>query len=101
MNAYFLDNRLHDRFVSKCKNFYTCFFFLVKIITEQIPFVLAEVIKICRKLLLAPPVVLIAVPDFQLHDKLLACVIDNHIGALSIPCLRLDIIIANTIDDGL
>lgn len=57
------------------------------------------ILQISRKLLLAPFVILIPMPDFKLNDKLLPQIIHDYIRTPRIPRLRLDIIVPRPVDD--
>ena len=77
------------------------FLFLIKIEAEHVTRGQIPVVQILTKLFLACGVVSLPPPDFQLDDILLSQVIDDHIGAGLVPGLRLDVIVAGSVDDGL
>ena len=57
------------------------------------------VVEILAELLLATLVVSVAPPYLQLHDILLAEIVDDHIRSGQVAHLRLTIVVADAIDD--
>lgn len=94
-----LHDSLHNRPVSDLDLLHTDFLLFIKVKTNHIPFVFTIIIKILRQLPLASLIVLISTPDLHLYDKLLAVEIHDHVGTSQIPCLCLNVVIANTIND--
>lgn len=96
-----LHNCLHNGFIADFDLMHADFLILIKIKAKHIAFVLVIIVQIIGKLLLAPFVVLLAVLDFQLNNKLLAAIINDNVRAPCVPCLRLKIVVSCAVDNGL
>lgn len=91
------DHCFNNRFIPYVDFLNTCYFILIKVKADHIPFILMVVIQIIRKLLLASLIILIPIPDLKLYDKLFTGIIHNHIRSSGIPDLGFNVIITDNL----